>query len=243
MCWPKDAGFDSSFPVHIPKDAKYSFKGSADDVGEYFIDSKRVSKSKNWRKIKKGSIELTAGAHTVRLKGMNFFGPPTRKNPASLAFIIRDSKGKLAFDSINADKWAKGAGTEDENKLSLADTPMPPDLEEFRPVVEYTVKKGDTLGKIAKKELGSVRRWIEIYKENRKVIGRNPNRIKPGQVLILIKDLSSAEGRPLQKEENEDQQASAEVLKADFKSVEKENRGPPPVHVRKELLALWWDYS
>ena len=58
----------------------------------------------------------------------------------------------------------------------------------FRPVLEYKVRKGDNLGKIAKKHLGSVKRWIEIYKDNRKVIGKNPNRIKVGQKLKILLD-------------------------------------------------------
>lgn len=48
----------------------------------------------------------------------------------------------------------------------------------------YTVVKGDCLWKIAKKLLGSGSRWAEIYNLNRDKIS-NPNRIYPGQVLIL----------------------------------------------------------
>lgn len=51
----------------------------------------------------------------------------------------------------------------------------------------YTVKKNDNLFNIAKKYLGSSSRWPEIYKLNRKVIGSNPNRIYPGQRLVLPK--------------------------------------------------------
>jgi nucleoid-associated protein YgaU len=47
------------------------------------------------------------------------------------------------------------------------------------------VASGDTLWAIAKKHLGSGNRWPEIYEANRKVIGDNPDRIKPGQVLTI----------------------------------------------------------
>lgn len=48
----------------------------------------------------------------------------------------------------------------------------------------YTVKRGDTLGSIAARELGSESRWPEIHRLNRDEV-RNPNRIEPGQVLRL----------------------------------------------------------
>lgn len=46
----------------------------------------------------------------------------------------------------------------------------------------YTVKSGDSLWKIAQKNLGSGSRWQEIYDLNKSVIGSNPNLIYPGQV-------------------------------------------------------------
>lgn len=49
----------------------------------------------------------------------------------------------------------------------------------------YTVKSGDSLSKIAKLELGNSSRWNEIYQLNKKTIGNDPNRIKPGQKLVL----------------------------------------------------------
>lgn len=48
----------------------------------------------------------------------------------------------------------------------------------------YTVKKGDCLWNIAKKELGNAGRYKEIYELNKDKI-RNPNLIYPGQVLAL----------------------------------------------------------
>lgn len=51
----------------------------------------------------------------------------------------------------------------------------------------YTVKGGDTLGAIAKKFLGSVTRWREIYEidRNRKTIGPNPDALQPGMILVI----------------------------------------------------------
>lgn len=49
----------------------------------------------------------------------------------------------------------------------------------------YTVKPGDSLSKIAKLELGDSSKWNQIYKLNQKVIGKDPNALKPGQKLVL----------------------------------------------------------
>src|ERR1051325_9356822 len=48
-----------------------------------------------------------------------------------------------------------------------------------RPV---TVQPGDSLSRIAKRELGDAERWHAIYAANRETI-KNPDLIHPGQVL------------------------------------------------------------
>lgn len=48
----------------------------------------------------------------------------------------------------------------------------------------YTVKKGDTLWMIAKKQNGNSD-WKSIYKANKSTIGDNPNKITEGMVLTL----------------------------------------------------------
>ena len=49
----------------------------------------------------------------------------------------------------------------------------------------YVVEKGDNLNKIAKKLTGSSANWKAIYNQNKDVIGGNPNRIYPGQKLVI----------------------------------------------------------
>ncbi|ROQ96992.1 LysM domain-containing protein [Streptomyces sp. 2132.2] len=49
----------------------------------------------------------------------------------------------------------------------------------------YTVRAGDSLSSIARRELGNEARWRELYAMNRGVIGSNPELIHPGQVLTL----------------------------------------------------------
>lgn len=49
----------------------------------------------------------------------------------------------------------------------------------------YTVQKGDCLWTIAKKFYGDGSKYTVIYETNRDVIGGDPNRIDPGQVLVI----------------------------------------------------------
>lgn len=49
----------------------------------------------------------------------------------------------------------------------------------------YTVRKGDSLWAIAKRNYGSGTKWRTIYDANKSVVGSNPNLIYPGQVLTL----------------------------------------------------------
>lgn len=55
----------------------------------------------------------------------------------------------------------------------------------------YTVERGDSLSKIAKKIYGSANRWREIFEANRDQID-NPDLIHPGQVLKLPADTDPA---------------------------------------------------
>lgn len=65
-----------------------------------------------------------------------------------------------------------------------ANQPRPrPDVKPVPKV--YVVKKGDNLWKIAKLQLGSGARWKEIYNLNRKVIGADPDKLHPGQRLVM----------------------------------------------------------
>jgi hypothetical protein len=75
------------------------------------------------------------------------------------------------------DLKVKTAGT------GASGTPARPD---HRPVPKvYAVKSGDTLWAIAKLLLGDGSKWRTLYEKNKTVIGPDPNRIRPGQKLVL----------------------------------------------------------
>ena len=59
--------------------------------------------------------------------------------------------------------------------------------EPSQPVVErkeYTIRKGDTLSKIARNEYGNANEWRKIYEANKDVI-KNPDLIYPGQKIVI----------------------------------------------------------
>jgi len=71
-------------------------------------------------------------------------------------------------------------------KVKALDPSGGPLRTDFKPVSKvYTVNPGDTLTAIAKRELGSSSKWSDLYNANKKVIGRDPNLIRPGQKLVM----------------------------------------------------------
>jgi len=50
---------------------------------------------------------------------------------------------------------------------------------------QYKVVAGDHLWKIAVKEYGDGYAWTKIYNTNKKLIGKNPNEIEKGMVLVI----------------------------------------------------------
>lgn len=68
---------------------------------------------------------------------------------------------------------------------SVATPPVSPPASMAPQPSKYTVAKGDSLSKIAKKHYGNGNLWKKIYSANREVIGDNPDLIKPGQILVI----------------------------------------------------------
>jgi len=81
---------------------------------------------------------------------------------------------------------------DDEGMFELPEVPLDPDAPIAKPpsqtIVPYTVAKGDTLWYVSQVFYGRGDRWIEIYDRNRVVIGPNPDVLKIGQVLMIVKE-------------------------------------------------------
>lgn len=71
--------------------------------------------------------------------------------------------------------------------------------------IEYKVINGDTLYSIAKKFLGDGNKWKKIYEDNYKIIGKNPNMLKSGQVLKIYKTSANPQqNKVIQKQQTAD---------------------------------------
>jgi LysM repeat protein len=74
------------------------------------------------------------------------------------------------------------AGAQPQQSAASASIPQPTPAKAS--LKTYTVKSGDTLGEIAKRELGSANKYMDIFNANRDQLS-DPDKIKPGQVLKI----------------------------------------------------------
>jgi nucleoid-associated protein YgaU len=72
------------------------------------------------------------------------------------------------------------------SSTSAPETGRQADIREAQAATTYTVRKGDTLSAIAKREYGDANAWRRIYDANRDKI-ENPDLIHPGQELTIPK--------------------------------------------------------
>ena len=172
---------------------KASAQDSFESVEDYTVDNLSESYESTYSQPSYSSQEEKEGS-TFRLLALGivilvllgliyyaFFSNGTGKTDesAQVESIVPD---KAAADKALADKAAaeKVAG----EKTPLGVEPGKKTETAAKPVAaagEYTVKAGDTLGKIANEQLGSLNRWTEIKKLN----NLTSNNLKVGQVLKL----------------------------------------------------------
>ena len=109
-----------------------------------------------------------------------------------LEFTKQDRNIKIVYlrntanwSTFDFEKWSYYDEKGDKAIQFKDSTPTPPEPPEPKPLRTYKVKSGDTLSEIAKKKLGNSSRYLEIYNLNKDIIGSNPNKILPGQILKL----------------------------------------------------------
>lgn len=90
-------------------------------------------------------------------------------------------KAKADFSDVNRSASAPKADFSDVQGASSSTAPATPVEREVR---TYTVKSGDSLSRIAQRELGDAEKWHAIFDANRDKI-KDPDLIYPGQVLTL----------------------------------------------------------
>ncbi|MFW5436558.1 LysM peptidoglycan-binding domain-containing protein [Paenibacillus apiarius] len=92
---------------------------------------------------------------------------------------LRTWREAKVHTKVSAKKPAAKKTAAKNGKTSRPDTKSKPKT--------YVVKAGDSLSKIAKLELGNSAKWKSIYDLNKKTIGKDPNKLKPGQKLVMPK--------------------------------------------------------
>lgn len=109
--------------------------------------------------------------------GLYDFGPRIY-DPSVGRFIEADTIIPNPMDSRSYNRYAYALG----NPVRYTD-PSGHEPEEKKDYKEYTVRQGDTMGSIAKDQLGSAQRYKEIAKHNPQI--SDPNYVYPGNVLRI----------------------------------------------------------
>lgn len=136
------------------------------------------------------TIKLKAG-DTVTLAGIgkylsgNYYVKSVTHNIGSSGYshsavVIKTDFGKTLKSSSTTSQAKDGGEGAKKEETKVAPTPQ----SSTTPKRTYTVKKGDCLWNIAKKELGSGSDWRKIYDANTGQL-TNPDLIYPGQQLVI----------------------------------------------------------
>lgn len=134
------------------------------------------------------TIKLHAG-DTVTLYGLgkylsgNYYVKSVSRNISRSGYshsavVIKTDFGKSLKSSGTTTEGGEGGGAKEE--VTVPSTPQA----STSPQKTYTVKKGDCLWNIAKKEYGAGSDWKKIYDANTGQVV-NPNLIYPGQQLVI----------------------------------------------------------
>lgn len=109
--------------------------------------------------------------------------PERAGHPGDIYYTITLLEYRPTLAKITEQKPTANTAATTESVVPTKKTNRPPS--EKTASKTYTVKSGDTLWKIAKSLYGDGSKYKTIYDANKKVIGKNPDIIKPGQKLVI----------------------------------------------------------
>lgn len=132
-----------------------------------------ISIVEKWRDTEKPIrfIVTTANINTLVLIPEFTYWPSPPGSPGEVQFSISLKEYRVP----TVKKWTHSSTPSNKQR--------PPKQKE-QPKT-YIVKKGDSLWSIAKRIYGDGSKWRKIYDANKKFIGKDPNRIYPGQKLVI----------------------------------------------------------
>lgn len=132
-----------------------------------------ISIIEKWRDAEKPIrfIVTTANINTLVLIPEFTYWPSPPGSPGEIQFSMSLTEYRMPV----VKKWAQPSPQSNKQR--------PPKQKE-KPKT-YVVRKGDSLWAIAKRIYDDGSKWKKIYEANKKVIGKNPNTIFPGQKLVI----------------------------------------------------------
>lgn len=171
--------------------------GPFEEFTALYLDGEKLTEGVDYT-AQSGSTRITIQNQTLKRKGpgghtlaMEFRTADSGALKwAAQNYIIAEGKDPAAGGDNNQ---SNNGGTTDNNSGNNNTTNdtnhsnTTAVVENTSSTIAYTVQFGDTLSKIAQRFYGSSRSWRRIYTDNAATI-RNPNRIYPGQVLIITLD-------------------------------------------------------
>lgn len=168
--WTNAPTYNKSFGIW-----QYSSKGSVPGIsGNVDLDIAY----KDYPSIIKGE---NLNNHTGNAKEDN---KKEENNSGEINYVVKKGDTLSGIASKYGTTWRKLASynsISDPNKIYPGQIIKIPGTTTINPTT-YVVKKGDTLSGIASK-YGTT--WNKLYEKNKSVIGSNPNKIYPGQVLTI----------------------------------------------------------
>lgn len=176
ITFPGNRGLKTiSFDSHFPNQVHETFH-------EYYAPPEPeefVRIFENWRDSKKPArLTITGTSINLEVTVDNFEYEIERAGSGGATYYSLSLK-EYRHVEVREQKLAKPKPKPKKKKRPPAPKPKPPKT--------YTVKKGDTLWAIAKRNYGKGTQWTKIYNnaKNKKTIGKNPNLIYPGQKLVI----------------------------------------------------------
>lgn len=146
------------------------------DTPETYV--KRIEK---WRDLRNPLQLVITGTHiNMAVLIDDFTTSITAGNVGDIYFTISLSQHKAPPSTLITPSSTSTVGKNETrpNKINTASVTA---------TTTYTVKKGDSLWKIATQFYSKGSEWRKIYNANRAVVGANPNLIHPGQKLVIPK--------------------------------------------------------
>ncbi len=160
--------FSSLFPRH--------YHPSYCEYGGFPLPKEFIQTLERWRETKRPMRLIVAGTWiniAVTMRNLNY----DVERAASGGDIYYD----VYFKEYRFVKVGKVEQSPNKAKVSASSSRD----NSKKQATTYTVKKGDSLWKIAQNEMNGGTNWRKLYEANKAVIGKNPDAIKPGQKLRI----------------------------------------------------------